>query len=90
MFIRNVWSKLKKDAQHQLKEVQDWTVYLEYLQSILLEFDANNAPGEIQLGRYFYDGLKLSIKLLIANIREEMLWDHLVSAANKVEAKIKI
>ncbi len=71
-FVGHVWSKLRGDAQHELEEVQDWTAHLEYLQSILLEFDANNAPGKVQLGRTFYDGLRPSIKLWIADIREDM------------------
>ncbi len=62
-FVGHVWNKLRGDAQHQLEEVQDWAAHLEYLQSILLEFDVNNAPGEGQLGRTFYDGLRLLIKL---------------------------
>ncbi len=63
MFVGHVWSKLRGDAQHQLEEVQDWVAYLEYLQSILLEFDTNNAPGEGQLGQTFYDSLRPLIKL---------------------------
>ncbi len=63
VFIDHIWSKLGGDAQHQLEEVQDWAAHLEYLQSILLKFDTNNAPRESQLGRIFYDGLRPSIKL---------------------------
>ncbi len=77
-FVGHVWSKLRGDAQYQLEEVQDWAAHLEHLQSILLEFDANNAPGEGQLGRTFYDGLRPWIKLWIANIGEDMPWDDLV------------
>ncbi len=89
-FVGHVWSKLRGDAQHQLEEVQDWAAHLEHLQSILLEFDANNAPGEGQLGRTFYDGLRRLIKLWIADIGEDMPWDNLIRAANKAEAKAKI
>ncbi len=49
-FIGHVWSKLRGDAEHQLEEVQDCAAHLEYFQSILLEFDTNNTPGEGQLG----------------------------------------
>ncbi len=49
-FVGHIWSKLRGDAQHQLEEVQDWAAHLEHLQSILLKFDANNTPGEGQLG----------------------------------------
>ncbi len=89
-FVGHVWSKLRGDAQYQLEEVQDWAAHLEHLQSILLEFDANNAPGEGQLGRTFYDGLRPSIKLWIANIGEDLPWDDLIRAANKAEARAKI
>ncbi len=73
-----------------MEEVQDWAAHLEHLQSILLEFDANNAPGEGQLGRTFYDGLRPSIKLLFADIGEDMPWDDLIRAANKAEARARI
>ncbi len=73
-----------------MEEVQDWAAHLEHFQSILLEFDANNALREDQLGQTFYDGLRPSIKLWIANIREDMPWDNLIRAANKAEARAKI
>ncbi len=89
-FVSHVWSKLRGDAQHQIEEVQDWAVHLEHLLSILLEFDANNAPRDSQLNRTFYDGLRPSIKLWIANIGEDMPWDNLIRVANKAEARAKI
>ncbi len=89
-FVGHVWFKLRGDAQHQLEEVQDWAAYLEHLQSILLEFEANNALGKGQLGRTFYDSLKTSIKLRIADIGEDMPWDDLIRVANKTEARAKI
>ncbi len=73
-----------------MEEVQDQAAYLEHLQSILLEFDANNAPREGQLNRTFYDGLRPSIKLWIADIGEDIPWDDLIRAANKAKAKSKI
>ncbi len=45
-FVGHDWSKLRGDAQYQLEEIQDWVAHLKHLQSILLKFDANNAPGE--------------------------------------------
>lgn len=70
----------------QLGEVQDWAAHLEHLQSILLEFDADCAPGEGQLGRTFYDGLRPSYEVG----RQRMPSDDLVSAANRAEAKARI
>ena len=89
-FVGHIWIKLRKDTQYLLEEVLDWAAHLEHLQSILLEFDANNALGEGQFGRIFYDGLKPSIKLLIAKIEKDIPWDDLVSAANKAKARAKI
>ncbi len=71
--------------------MQDWAAHLEHLQSILLELDADFAPLEGQLGRTFYDELRLSIKLWIDEVgREQLPWDKLVKAANKTEAKARI
>lgn len=63
---------------------------MKHLLFILLEFDANNASREGQLGHTFYDDLRPSIKFWITNIENEMPWDNLVSIANKVEGKAKI
>ncbi len=70
--------------------MQDWATHLNHLQSILLEFDANNAPGEAQLGRTFCVGLRPLINFSIANIGEDIPWDNLIRAANKAEDKAKI
>ncbi len=89
-FVGHVWSKLRGDVQYQSEEVQDWAAHLEHLQSILLEFDANNALRKGQLGRTFYNHLRPSIKLWIADIGKDMPWDDLIRAANKGETKTKI
>ena len=41
----------------------DWASYLEHLQPLLLEFDANEASGEPTMIRYFQEGLKPSIRI---------------------------
>ncbi len=89
-FVGHVWGKLRGDAQHQLKEIQNWAAHLEHLQSILLEFDANNAPGKGQLSQTFYDGFKSLINLWIADIGEDVPWYNLIRAANKAEAGAKV
>ncbi len=89
-FVGHVWSKLRGDAQYQLEEGKDWTMHLEHLQSILLEFDTNNAPWKGQLGQTFYDSIKPSIKLWIAYIEEDLPLDDLIRTANKAEARAKI
>ena len=30
-FVDDIWSKLERDSQYQLEEVQDWAAYLKYL-----------------------------------------------------------
>ena len=61
-FVDNLWSKFKRDSQYQSESVLDWASHLEHLQSILLEFDADGAPGEPTMIRYFREGLKPSIR----------------------------
>lgn len=43
-------------CQYQLEEIQDWATHLEYLQSILLEFNTDFASLEGQLGCTFMTG----------------------------------
>lgn len=45
-FVDGIWSKVKRDSQFQLEEVQDWAAHREHLQSILLEFDNAGASTE--------------------------------------------
>lgn len=63
--------------------------HLEYLQSILLELDANKTPKEGQLGRTFYNSFRDLIKLLMINTWQQ-LWDKLIITANKTEVEIMI
>ena len=67
-----IWSKLKRDSQYQLKEVQDWAAHLKYPQSILLEFDNAEAPGESYLIRFFRKSLRPSIKTQIEQRGQEL------------------
>ena len=60
-FVDSIWSKTKRDSQYQDETVQDWAAHLEYLQSILLEFDADGGPEEGTMIRYFKEGLRSSI-----------------------------
>lgn len=64
-FDGHIWSKMRKDPQYLLEEVQDQAIYLEYLQSILAEFDTIYALGEEQLEYIFHDWLGPLIKLRI-------------------------
>ncbi len=38
LFVDGIWMKFKRDFQCQLEEVWDWTLYLNNIQSFLLEF----------------------------------------------------
>ena len=90
-FLGSVWGRMGGNSHYQLEEVQDWAAHLEQLQSIVLEFDADCAPIEGQLGRTFYDGLRPSIKLWIDEVgRERLSWEDIVTTANRVEAKARI
>ena len=64
-FVDDIWSRFRRDSQYQLEEARDWASHLEHLQSILLEFDTDEAPEESDLIRFFREGLKPSIKAQI-------------------------
>ena len=56
-----------------------------------MEFDADCTLSEALLGRYFYEGLRPSIKLWIDEKSRELLaWDNLVKKSSRAEAKTKI
>ena len=57
-FVDGIWSKIKRDFQYQDKSVREWAAHLKYLQSILLEFDAEWAPAKDTMICYFRKGLK--------------------------------
>ena len=62
VFVDNLWSKFKCDLQYKSESVLDWASHLKHLHSILLEFDADGASGEPTMIRYFWKGLKPSMK----------------------------
>lgn len=87
----NIWSKLKRDSQYQLEEVQDWAAHLEYLQSILLEFDDAGAPEEFYLIRFFREGLKPSIRAQMEQRGRELdSWTEIVEKSVDAEAKASL
>ena len=61
VFVNSIWKKVKRDSQYQDKSVQDWAAYLEYLQSILIEFDPGCVPEEGTMIWYFQKGLRPSV-----------------------------
>ena len=52
-FVDSVWKKVKRNSHYQDKFVQDSTAHLQYLQSILIEFDSGWAPEEGIMIWYF-------------------------------------
>ena len=90
-FVNGIWSRIKRDSQYQQEEVQDWASHLIHLQSVLREFDTRCAPTEEVLCRYFYEGLRPSIRLWIDEEGRELDgWSALVKKATRAEAKAKI
>ena len=88
-FVDVIWNKIRWDCQYQQEEIQDWASHLEYLQSILMEFNAGGAPGESTLIQIFRNGLKPSIATQIEQRgRENDSWEELVEKTIEAEAKV--
>ena len=87
-FVDSVWRRFNKDSQYQKEQVMDWAFHLEYLQDILIEFDAKGAPRESDLILSFRAGLKPSVKIWIEDLGLGIdSWEKLVGMANRAEAK---
>ena len=71
-----------------MEEVYNWASHLEYLKSILIEFDLAAAPTESTMVRYFKRGQKPSIK---AEMDQDIthLDNYEVLIAKAVRAKAK-
>ena len=79
---------MKRNSQYQDKLVQEWAAHLEYLQSILLKFDAEWAPAESTMVRYFHKGLKPSVWAKMKQRGQELhSFEELVQKAVDAEAK---
>lgn len=87
-FVNSVWRRLNRDSQYEKEEVMDWAFHLEYLQAILIDFDAKGAPKESGLILSFREGLKPSVKICIEDLGLGMdSWEKLVEMAQRAEAK---
>ena len=86
-FVDSIWNKVIRDSQYQQEEVQDWASHLKHLQAILIEFDADGAPEESVLIRFFREGLKPSVK---AQMEQRGSWEELVKKAIDAEAKASL
>ena len=68
--------------------MQDWAAYLEYLQSILLEFNADGAPKKGTMIRYFREGFRSSIRAEMEQRGRKLdSFKELVEKAVNAEAK---
>ena len=62
-FVNSIWKKVKCNFQYEDKLVQDWAAHLEYLQSILIEFDSEWAPEESTIIWYFRKDLRPLVRV---------------------------
>ena len=89
--MTTIWTKIKRDSQHQQEEAQDWASYLQYLKSILIEFNPRCTFIKNVLCQYFYKGLRPSIRLWIDKKSQDLDgWNALIKRAIQAEAKAKI
>ena len=87
-FVDSIWKKVKRDSQYQDKMIQNWAAYLEYLQSILIEFDPECAPEEGTMIWYFREGLRPSVRVKMEQRGRELnSFEELVEKTVDVEAK---
>ena len=88
-FVNSICSKFRQDIQYQAKSVLDWTAHLEYLQSILLEYDTVGALTKLTMLRYFRENLK---PLILAELEHQDLelksFNQMVKKT--VDAKVKV
>ena len=88
VFVNTIWSTIKKDSQHQLEELIDWAAYLEHLQTVLREFDADAMISEPILIRLFRNGLRPSIRAQAKEKgRQKDTWDQAIKKVIMAEAK---
>lgn len=87
-FVNIIWSKVKRDPQYQLEEVQDWASYLEHFQFILPEFNANGVLAESFMIQFFWEKLKLLVRAQIKQRDwESDSWKDLVKKTVNTKAK---
>ena len=87
-FVDSFWKKIKRDSQYQDKLVQDWIAHLEYLQSILIEFDSKWASKEGTMIWYFREGLRPLVRVEIEQRGQKLdSFEELVKKAVDAEAK---
>ena len=83
------WGKIKRDPQHQLKEVLNWAAHLEHLLAVFQKFDPMVTPNKEIMIRYFREGLRPSIRAqLDAQGRDLDSWEEAVEKAVNVETKV--
>ena len=87
-FVNTIWNTIRKDSHHQLEEVIDWAAYLEHLQTIIQEFDANVLILEPVLICLFRNSLRSSIRAQTKQkSHQKDTLDQAIKKAIKAEAK---
>lgn len=81
-FVDSIWSRIKRESQYQGEEVPDWASHLVHFQAIIKEFDPDRAPEKSDLIRFFWKGLKPSVKAhMEPHARGLDSWEELVEQA---------
>ncbi len=85
------WTKIRQDSKYQQEEVLDSSVYLEYLQAVLKEFDLIGAPNKTTLIRYFREWLRPSIQAQLDHWKRDLdAWEEVIEKAGDIEAKANL
>ena len=90
-FANNICSKFRQNSQYQAEFVLDWTAHLEYLRSILLEYNPVGALTKPAMLRYFREGLN---PLVLAELEHRHLelesFDQMVKKDVNAKAKLAL
>ncbi len=66
-------------------------MHLEHLYAVLKEFDLTDTPNKITLIRYFWEGLRLSIRVQLDHQRRDSdKWEEVVEKVGDVKAKANL
>ena len=87
-FVDIYWGKIKRDSQHQLEEILDWTAHPEHLQAVLREFNPAATLNEETMIRYFRESLRPSIQAYLdTRGQNQDSWKKTVKKAVNAKAK---
>lgn len=88
IFVKIIVSNFKQDFQYQEKKFWDYVFYLEFFQSILLEFQLWRASSKLKLIDLFFKGLKLLVKAKLEQKRQKLdNFKEIIELAIQIKAK---